>query len=1023
MNRKFRPLFVLLILALLVAACGGKESPTDTPKPTKTPVPPTDTPIPPTATPVPTDTPVSTSTPIPTDTPIPALELGSKAFRNDLGGYALNYPAGWQVLDFENMTIVYENEADLQAAVPAAPIMLLEGGPLEILSDGEMAGAQSAREMIEAVAVAKEGDQVDFEMSEVQEITVAGGKGAMVDIAWTEEGTPVAGRAVTIHMGNWGVFIQSASVTGDWEPFVPTFDAMMESLSLFEPEIAAGPSPISQWASSANASSQYSDPNWAASQASGEPDTSMCGDNSTAWASASSSAVDWLELTYDVPVQPTEVNILQSYNPDQVTLVELLDIEGNYHEVYSGQPDSQDECPYTLSIAIEADYYALGVRITLDQTVLASWNEIDAVELIGVPGDEMVVEQPPSGGGVTLQPPAPLPPVDAPSDVELVSGLYHYTNGNQVREIALHDGVLWAATGGGVVAWDLSSGAATKYTTLDGLPTNNLEAVAVCPIPEPRIIFGSEYGLSLYDPASGTWEHMDSANSGMERDGVDTLDCDPASNTLLVGYDPFGLDVYDSANDAWTFYDDDAGLASGFVSQAAVIGDEIWVVAAFGVSVIAPDGSITAYDEELGNIPDENVSGVAADAAGNVWLAGFDGLLKYSNGTFTLYNRDNVDEFPFLSSFERVQVASDGTVWAGNYFGTICQFDPASEQCIEIYEDEDGMVSGLDDMFMDDQDNVYYCDDGEGISVFDGSAWTMLVMDELPLSNRYRALAQMQDGYILAGGDFGLQQFPAYDADAAWETVDLEGNSVNTFYPTAEGMWIGHSAGASFYEYASEKWTHFKRAEEAGQGIYDGSVTAIAIDGAGRIWFGTYGGLTVWDGENYDYYDLLSEEEIAEERSPRQVNALFFDGSNVWVGSYGAFFRFDADGEITRWDDELEGLLATFFAPSTNAFAQDLEGNVLLAVDRRLLSYDGESFEELYEAESYIKYILTNDEGGVMLSLNYDGIVISDGDEWITLQASDGLASNHYSGQTVLLDYLGTIWFASEDAGLVRLVP
>jgi ligand-binding sensor domain-containing protein len=200
-------------------------------------------------------------------------------------------------------------------------------------------------------------------------------------------------------------------------------------------------------------------------------------------------------------------------------------------------------------------------------------------------------------------------------------------------------------------------------------------------------------------------------------------------------------------------------------------------------------------------------------------------------------------------------------------------------------------------------------------------------------------------------------------------------------------------------------------------------VTAIAIDGAGRIWFGTYGGLTVWDGENYDYYDLLSEEEIAEERSPRQVNALFFDGSNVWVGSYGAFFRFDADGEITRWDDELEGLLATFFAPSTNAFAQDLEGNVLLAVDRRLLSYDGESFEELYEAESYIKYILTNDEGGVMLSLNYDGIVISDGDEWITLQASDGLASNHYSGQTVLLDYLGTIWFASEDAGLVRLVP
>jgi ligand-binding sensor domain-containing protein len=179
----------------------------------------------------------------------------------------------------------------------------------------------------------------------------------------------------------------------------------------------------------------------------------------------------------------------------------------------------------------------------------------------------------------------------------------------------------------------------------------------------------------------------------------------------------------------------------------------------------------------------------------------------------------------------------------------------------------------------------------------------------------------------------------------------------------------------------------------------------------------------VWDGENFTYYDLLSEEEIAEEYSARQVNALYFDGSNVWVGSWGAFFRFDVDGEITRWDDELEGLLATLFAPSTHAFAQDPEGNVLLAVDRRLLSYDGESFEELYEAESYIEYILVNDDGELLITSSSDGIVISDEGEWITLQASDGLASNHYSGQTVLADYLGTVWFASQDAGLVRLVP
>ncbi len=80
MNRKFRPLFVLLILALLVAACGGKESPTDTPKPTQPPPPPTDTPVPP-------------------PTAIPALELSAEALRSEAGGYALNYPDGWEYFD------------------------------------------------------------------------------------------------------------------------------------------------------------------------------------------------------------------------------------------------------------------------------------------------------------------------------------------------------------------------------------------------------------------------------------------------------------------------------------------------------------------------------------------------------------------------------------------------------------------------------------------------------------------------------------------------------------------------------------------------------------------------------------------------------------------------------------------------------------------------------------------------------------------------------------------------------------
>jgi hypothetical protein len=550
MNRKL--FFAILILTLTVSACGGGESPTDTPvPPTKTPVPPTKTPVPPTDTPVPpTDTPVP-----PTETPEPTLELEAEAFRSDMGGYALRYPTGWQILGFAGMTVVYVSEEALEADLPTEPVILIEGAPLADLSEGEMADAQSAEEMIEAIVTlqAEEGDE--WEMSEVQEITVSGGTGAFADITWVEEGVSVSGRFLTFHMGDQGVLVIGAGITEKWEPFLPTFEAMMASLSLFEPTeepMIEVPEvePISQWASFATASSQYSDPGWAASQATGAPDTAECGDSTTAWASSSSNTVEWLELGYDVPVYPTELNIIQTYSPDQVVLVELIDMDGNYHEVYSGEP-AETDCPYTLSIPLDADYETIGVKITLDQTVFMNWNEIDAVELIGVPSGETVAVPPPSAG-VTLQPPAPLPPVDAPM-VELESGMYNYTNGNYVREIALYDGVLWAATSGGVVAWDLATGDAVKYTVLDGLPTNDVEAVAACPIPEMRIIFATEYGLVLFDPAADTLEPMNKDNSGMQRNDPDTLDCDPETNTLLVGYDPFGLDVFDANRGEWTF--------------------------------------------------------------------------------------------------------------------------------------------------------------------------------------------------------------------------------------------------------------------------------------------------------------------------------------------------------------------------------------------------------------------------------------------------------------------------------------
>lgn len=154
-------------------------------------------------------------------------------------------------------------------------------------------------------------------------------------------------------------------------------------------EIISTPSPgegeISQYASGATASSQYSS-SWAPSKAIGAPDTASCGDLTTAWASQNSSGVDWLDVTFTQAVIPSHIVIYQNYNPTAVVRVEVVDTAGISHIVYEGARRRENKCPYMMDIIVEGiDVTIKEVRIHIDQSGYWGWNEIDAVQLIGRP--------------------------------------------------------------------------------------------------------------------------------------------------------------------------------------------------------------------------------------------------------------------------------------------------------------------------------------------------------------------------------------------------------------------------------------------------------------------------------------------------------------------------------------------------------------------------------------------------------------------------------------------------------------
>ncbi|NQS92134.1 MAG: hypothetical protein HQ574_06950 [Chloroflexi bacterium] len=144
---------------------------------------------------------------------------------------------------------------------------------------------------------------------------------------------------------------------------------------------------IYQWGSTGEASSEFANPEWSASQAAGKPDAPGCGDYQLAWASAASDSIDTLELTYPTAVYPLEIVIYESFNPDQVAKVEVFNPEtGGYYTVLQKNPIQVDRpCPYELVILVDGIQFKTNlIRITVDQSQLGlGWNEIDAVQLIG----------------------------------------------------------------------------------------------------------------------------------------------------------------------------------------------------------------------------------------------------------------------------------------------------------------------------------------------------------------------------------------------------------------------------------------------------------------------------------------------------------------------------------------------------------------------------------------------------------------------------------------------------------------
>ena len=321
---------------------------------------------------------------------------GGEVTRSEGGGYEYVAPSD------------YENSEAYGYAELIAPGGDIDNGPAFILIGGITEDNQTNEDL-----VANMQDTLsEGKFSQPKKIKVDGVDGLSITVSDLEDGAE--GQIVVVMVTPTQQFLMiGMAPDGEWKTVKKDFETVLKSVRFFEPsldyyeeyatdvpytELTEEVSPtqsevtddgyLRQWAIYAEATSEYSDTSWNALQAVGEPDVQACGDDSYAWASEYSDGVDYLELTYATPVIPYEITVVQSYNPSQVIDITGITESGDEYIIWQGQPEVVDTCPDWMVITIEPDseIYINRLRITVDQSVLGlGWNEIDAVELVGIP--------------------------------------------------------------------------------------------------------------------------------------------------------------------------------------------------------------------------------------------------------------------------------------------------------------------------------------------------------------------------------------------------------------------------------------------------------------------------------------------------------------------------------------------------------------------------------------------------------------------------------------------------------------
>lgn len=629
---------------------------------------------------------------------------------------------------------------------------------------------------------------------------------------------------------------------------------------------------------------------------------------------------------------------------------------------------------------------------------------------------EVPLEQP-----APTQPPAAAEEPSAPAGPQasgLEPGWYAFTNANVARDIVVYKGVIHAATLGGLITWRLDSGYSMRYTPLDGMGHVSANAIAYCEIPQPRILVGTQRGISAYDPNTGLWPNdlTIPADNLLDNLKITRLYCDQANKRLLIGYEGFG--ILDLESGAFQRFTQKEGLLWNAVTDITVNGKDIWFASGYkGITQIS-NGQVKTYSAADG-MPDERASALAFAKDGTLWVGASSGLQSFKGGKWTLYGKDTPAK---LSDINELEIAPDGKMWVATAplgAGRLCQFNPQTGACdVEISDPDKQAILGL---ALDENGNpVYVTSQGVNL-VQDGQVKAFQTEDALA-SNFVDSFATAPDGKLWVGTDGGINIIDPANPSGAWQTFKksttegLGGSwAAGLAFAPDGSTWVGVVNGYASH-YKNGTWTNFPDIH---------SYESVTVDLEGRAWFGhPRKGIVVLNPDESVALTLTAAEGLPSD----EVHALLADGSGrVWIGTGKGLAKYE------------NGVLEVVFGPDDKsipntyirALALDSDGALIIGTFTGVARYDGRETVTLLDllkdgfSSHRLLTLAVGPDNRIWVGTD-QGLLSSTGSGWELLTTADGLLTDGISALHV--DQYGATWVGGggsnfDGGGMLQIVP